>query len=198
MLDRRSILTGVCLAAFATCEVEAVVLDAMTDAKSFRQTKDWSCWAAAAVILLRWKNKGAYSELDVAKMAGRQFEDAFNNDTGISGEQFAAFAAALRLKTEAPQNFTPAGYNKLIKAHGPLWIGSRLDKGTANSRRHIRVLRGVTGDGSFGGSTAWILDPDKGRDYQSTMTKFAAELEQIAREEIGSGNDLFPQVIRFP
>jgi hypothetical protein len=99
---------------------------------------------------------------------------------------------------EAPQNFKPGGYHSLLKAHGPLWVGSRLDKGTAKSRRHIRVLRGVTGDGSFDGSTAWVLDPDGGRDYQQAVTKFAQELEQIVNEEIGAGNDLFPQVIRFP
>jgi hypothetical protein len=164
----------------------------------FAQTKANSCWAAAAVMMLQWKSAVPYSELDVAKLAGGNFEVAFKNDTGLNGTDFATFSAALGLTTEAPQNFTAAGYHNLVKAHGPIWVGSRLDVNTSNSRRHIRVLRGVTGDGTFGGSTAWVVDPDGGRDYQQTVTKFAQELEQIAKEEIGDGNDLYPQVIRFP
>ncbi len=29
------------------------------------------------------------------------------------------------------------------------------------------------------------------------MTKFALELEEIAKEEIGAGHELYPQVIHF-
>lgn len=87
---------------------------------------------------------------------------------------------------------------RLAEGSRPLWVGSRLDVGTAMFRRHIRVLRGVTGDGTPAGSTAWVLDPAGGKDYQSTMLKFSMELEQIAKEEIVAGHDLYPQIIRLP
>lgn len=200
MLTRRAalgIFVGVAAGFDAVHELRAAPLGTVLDAKPFVQTKSWSCWAAGAAILLQWKNKIPISEAQVAKMAGPNFVVAFNNDTGLNGGEFAEFAHSLGLKTEAPQNYTPMGYDKLLKAHGPLWVGARLDIGTADARRHIRVLRGVTGDGTPNGSTAWVLDPDGGKDYQISMAKFAAELEQIAKEEIGAGRELFPQIIRF-
>lgn len=178
-------------------ETKAADLSTVLDVKPFAQTKDMSCWLAAAVTMLQWKNGIPLSELNVAKMAGSNYVIAFQQDTGLNGDEFREFASALGLAVEEPQNFSPAGYNDLLAAHGPLWVASRLDKGSSNSRRHIRVLRGTSGDGSFDGTTAFVLDPDGGRDYQESITLFAKELEEIAREEIGDGNDLYPQVIRF-
>lgn len=168
------------------------------DAKPFTQTMTWSCWAAAAVILLRWKSGIRHSELDVARMAGPAFENAFNSNGGLMSAQIGNFAHALGLRIEAPQNYTPEGYHELLRTRGPLWVVSQLDGSTPNPRRHARVLRGATGDGSFAGSTAWVLDPDGGRDYQITMAQFAEELEAIAREDLQNGIALRPQVIRFP
>ncbi len=162
------------------------------------QTTAMSCWAAAAAMLLQWKNGIPSTEFQVAQMAGQNYVVALTQGTGLNGNEFVEFAAALGLTTEAPQNLMPAGYESLLRAHGPLWVGSRLDVKTTISRRHIRVLRGITGDGTFDGSTAWVVDPDGGRDYQETVTQFASELEQIAKEELGDGHDLYPQIIRFP
>ena len=141
MINRRTVLNV--LAGVGSAMGAGSVLGAPLYAEPFAQTKTWSCWAAAAVILLEWKNKIPISELQIAQMAGPSFEAAFNNNTGLSGTKFSDFAMALHFKTEAPENFTPTGYHDLLKAHGPLlWVGSRLDVGTATSRRHIRVLRG--------------------------------------------------------
>ena len=91
-----------------------------------------SCWAAAAVILLRWKNAISFSELDLAEMAGSKFADAFKNDTGLNPLDIREFAASLGLVIEAPQNYEPQAYHDLVKSHGPLWVVSRLDVNTAN------------------------------------------------------------------
>lgn len=200
MITRRN---GLVLAANAagflvSRAAEAAPLNTVLDAKPFAQTKMMSCWIAAAVILLRWKNGLLVSELDVAKQAGPNYAIAFNNDQGLAGPELAEFARALGFKAEAPQNLNPTGYHNLLKAKGPLWVASRLDAGTAASRRHVRVLRGVTGDGTFDGSNGWVLDPDGGQDRQMTMMQFSKELETIAKEEIGAGHDLFSQVIHLP
>jgi hypothetical protein len=199
MISRRNALAliGGSFAMLLPETAAAQALNTILPVNPVAQTKNWSCWAAAAAMLLQWKNGIPYSEFQIAQMAGQNYAIAFTNDTGLNGNEFADFAAALGLATEAPQNFTPAGYESLLRAHGPLWVGSRLDVNTANSRRHIRVLRGISGDGTFDGSTAWVVDPDGGRDYQETVTQFASELEQIAIEELGAGNELYPQVIRF-
>lgn len=101
------------------------------------------------------------------------------------------------MKAEVPQNYTPVGYESLLKSHGPIWVAA--DLGSAGKPRgHVRVLRGITGDGTFDGSTAWVLDPDRGRDYQITVKEFATQMEKIARDELDAGGVLFPQVIHLP
>ena len=103
----------------------------------------------------------------------------------------------MNLKTEAPQNFTVSGYASLLTARGPLWVGTAIFSAT-KVYRHVRILRGVPGDGTFGGTTARVVDPDGGRDYQEPVADFATELEEIARQDLGMGAELKPQVIRFP
>lgn len=172
------------------------VLNVILDVKPFTQSKSWSCWAAAAVILRRWKENSIISELEIAAAAGNKFERAFQENKGLRGPDFSEFAFSLGMKIEAPQNFTPTGYHDLLKSHGPLWIATRLDDDLL-PRRHVRVLRGVTGDGTFDGSTAYVLDPGDGGDYQQTVAQLARELENIAKEEIANGRELFSQIIHF-
>ena len=56
----------------------------------------------------------------------------------------------------------------------------------------------MTGDGTFDGTTALIVDPDGGRDYTESVADFALEIEEIAKQDLGSGAELNPQVIHFP
>lgn len=165
------------------------------DVKPFAQSSGMSCWAAAAVILFAWKKQATYTEREIAALAGPEYVQSLDDDTGLSGPRFADFAARLGLATEAPQNFMPVAYDNLLKQHGPLWIAAGLDEGGA--RRHVRVLHGITGDGSYDNTQAWVIDPDGGRAYQSSMTTFAIELENIARDEVSAGRPLFTQVIHF-
>ena len=58
MIARRSVIFGAATA-FAVHPITAfsvAPLGTMLDAKPFSQTKTWSCWVAAAVILFRFKN----------------------------------------------------------------------------------------------------------------------------------------------
>lgn len=161
------------------------------------QTQTMSCWAAAAAMLLTWKKGVAYTESSAAQAAGDYYVNAFNSNAGLLGLEVANFAQSLSLKAEAPQNFTPDGYNQLLTARGPLWVGTAIF-GSNAVYRHVRILRGLIGDGSLDGTTALVVDPDGGRDYTETLTEFAKELEEIAKLDLGPGGDLNPQIIHFP
>ncbi len=161
------------------------------------QTKTMSCWAAAAAMLLTWKNGIPYTEFSAAQAAGNNFVISFQSNTGIAGTEVAELANALHLKAEPPQNWTVPGYADLQRAHGPLWVGPAIFSATL-IYRYVRTLRGLTGDGTFSGTTARIVDPDGGNDYQKSVADFALELEEIAKQDLGAGEELKPQVIRFP
>lgn len=47
------------------------------------------------------------------------------------------------------------------------------------------------------GNILVVICPDQARDYQSSMTDFAKELESIARDEVDAGRPLFTQAIHF-
>jgi hypothetical protein len=148
-------------------------------------------------MLLSWKNGIPYTEFSAAQAAGNNFVIAFSTDAGLAGPEVAELANALHLTAEAPQNWSPTGYCDLLKAHGPLWIGTAIFYANS-SYKHVRVVRGIFGDGTFDGTTMMIVDPAGGRDYQESVTDFAKELEEIAREDLEAGSELNPQVIRFP
>ena len=158
------------------------------------QSTAMSCWAAAAASLLGWKTGNTPTELGVAQQAGAPYEAAFEAGTGLFGPDVAAFAAALGLVTEAPQNWDANGYAALLKAYGPLWVGSALTY-AGQIYRHVRILSGVVGDGTLDGTTAFVIDPDGGNNYQESLTQFSSELENIAKLDLPAGSDLNPQVI---
>lgn len=159
------------------------------------QTKTMSCWAAAAAMMLAWKNNVPTTELAAAQAAGPNFVLAFRNNTGITGPEIGELARGLSLKAEAPQNFTAQGYATLLKK-GPLWVGTAIFY-QDRVYRHVRIVRGIHGDGTEGGSKLDIVDPDGGRSYSSTVAQFAIEMETIARQDLGAGRNLSPQVLHF-
>jgi Papain-like cysteine protease AvrRpt2 len=172
-------------------------IDIEYDVSPVAQTKVMSCWAAAAAMLLSWKTGIPLTELQAAQEAGPNFEIELNSDAGLSGPEVGSFAAALGLVAEAPQNWDPDGYASLLTSHGPLWVGAAISD-AGSLYRHVRILAGITGDGTFDGTIAWIVDPSGGTKYQESLTAFATELETIARQDLPDGSDLNPQVIHFP
>lgn len=160
------------------------------------QTNSMSCWAAAAAMLFTWKNGIQFTEISVAQMAGQLYVDALNNNTGLPPSQVRDFAQALNLGIEAPQNWTPDGYNQLLSSFGPIWIGTAIFS-NSGIYKHVRILSGMIGDGTFDGTTATLVDPAGPNSYQETITQLGTELEEIAREDLDDKSELNPQVIHF-
>jgi hypothetical protein len=172
------------------------VVDKVLSVHIVAQQKTMSCWAAAAAMLLKWRNPILdYSDQSVAELAGEPYRSKYNSNTGLSGAEIAAFANAMSLVAEPPQNYTVNGYVGLL-AKGPLWVGAGL-MAPGGPRAHVLVLYGLRGDGSADGTTAWVADPDGGADRRLTFREFVTALEAIAKAELATGADFFPQVIRL-
>lgn len=172
-------------------------LNTIYNVNAIAQAKSMSCWAAAAAMLISWKTNLPTDEMTAVQSAGDYYVQAFISNTGLYGFEIANFAAALHLLVEPPQNLTPGGYADLLTRVGPLWVGTAVFSHDIQYR-HVRILRGVLGDGTSDGTTAFIIDPDGARDYTETITQFAMELEQIAKDDLGAGAELDPQIIHYP
>lgn len=115
-----------------------------------------SCWAAAASMLVSWRDGGpVQNPRDVAYAAG--FLQRYDDDQGLPAGDRAMLAANLGLEQEAGQNFTIDAFAELLRTRGPLWVAER----TPSGNNHIVVVTGLQTDGNADGSgtTLRIADP---------------------------------------
>lgn len=100
------------------------------------QPTDVSCWAAAAAMVVGWKELLSLSPEAVAKIAGR------TTATGLDPAQVKQFAREIGLAFEYPQSYTVDGFRRLLDANGPLWIGAAVPG------LHAIVVTGMYEDGT--------------------------------------------------
>lgn len=161
------------------------------------QSKSMSCWAAATAMLMSWKQGFQVNEEDAARRAGNNYLIAFREDQGVTGTEIAELAMFLNLVAEPPSSLSAAGYRALLSSKGPLWVGTAMFSSTA-VYRHVRVVTGIRGAPGDPDPAIDIIDPDGGRSYGVSVSQFARELEEIARQDLGAGRELRPQIIHYP
>lgn len=163
---------------------------------SIKQPNSMACWATVATIMYSWKNKKSVEIRDVLKVSGKKYEDIFSNNSGLSAADKAAFLKSLDLKAEAPQNFTIAGWEKLLRQVGPIWVTTD-EAPVGRFAIHARVLTGIKGDGTATGTVFYVVDPATGISGAETVAAFISKFEQVARDDLGVGAELRPQVVHY-
>jgi hypothetical protein len=162
---------------------------------TLKQPMDWACWATVATMMYSWKNNGSYDiETALAKI-GNTYLDIYKKNSGLSPKDKSGFLYSAGLVAEAPQNYFPRGWNDLLKKYGALWVTTAEGVGFSV---HARILTGIFGDGTFDGTSLTIADPADGRIHTETVTVFAKKFEEVARQDLGSGGELRPQVVHYP
>jgi hypothetical protein len=147
------------------------------------QQTGYSCWAAGAAMLVAWRDKMSIDPSAIAAATGywQQYQE------GLQAEDTTMFKA-WGLVPEPPQTYTVERFRNLIERFGPLWVAS------AEPGPHIRVVRGIEGDGSATGTQLQILDPwepgmsefrlpNAGGSYTETYEQFEAKQASLARTE---------------
>lgn len=147
-------------------------------------------------MLINWKNKTSLEIESVLLSLDDIYLEKFNNNKGLLGSEKKALLDNVGLVGEFPQSFTIEGILRLLKLHGPLWATTDEDPGKEFSI-HARIINGISGDGSVLGTTLHIIDPNGGRVFDETFSKFTEKFEQEGRDT-GSPNPLRIQMIHFP
>ena len=169
------------------------------------QPTDVSCWAAAAAMVVGWKERASLSSESIAKIAGRTAA------TGLDPGQVRQFASDLGLVFEYPQSYTVDGFRRLLDSYGPLWVGAAVPG------LHAIVVTGLYQDGK--GTLVRISDPwdrqvgtpgavgaylathatgsryimrweDFVREYETAATNFAQVNLQILHSEDAAGHQI--------
>jgi len=114
------------------------------------QTTGMSCWAAAAAMLIGWRERLAVNPDEVARGAGRWSE--FKN--GLHPEDVAAFADRWGLVAEEGDEIWAVDrFRQVLDEYGPLWVGE------ASPGLHAVVITGLHGDGTPEGTHVRVNDP---------------------------------------
>lgn len=113
------------------------------------QVTGMSCWAAAAAMLIGWRDSIAVDPGEVARAAGRWQEYS----AGLEPKDVGSFARTWGLIMEPTAPLDGPRLLRLLSAHGPLWVGE------ASPGLHVVVVTGLVGDGTDDGSELRIADP---------------------------------------
>ncbi len=128
-----------------------------TDVPMTYQTSPMSCWAAAASMVVGWRDQQSIPDSVIADKVA--VFDAFNS--GLYGHERGFVADAWNLMAEAPASYTIEAWRDMLANNGPLYIDQTAS--TAGGG-HVRVLVGMTSGGSADGSdtTMHMHDPARG------------------------------------
>jgi hypothetical protein len=145
------------------------------------QQAGMSCWAAAAAMVVAWRDGVAVDPSELAAGSGRwrEYQAGLQNDD-------SRFFEVWGLATEPAQSFSVAGFRELLERYGPLWVAS------ADAGPHVRVVAGMSGDGGRDSTTLTILDPwepemeqfrlpNAGGRATETYSQFVVKQESFAR-----------------
>lgn len=148
------------------------------------QLTGFSCWAAGAAMIVGWRDQVCINPSEIAAGTGywAQYQQGLDaNDTGM----FEYWG----LEYEAPQTYTPQGLVDLVRSYGPLWVA------THEGAPHIRVIAGISGDGTPTGTILTIYDPwqrgmrryrsnNTGSIYTETFQEFERKQHELAGREM--------------
>lgn len=161
--------------------VEEDAIDVMYDVEMVPQQTRNSCWAAAAAMIISWRDQAAYSPWQLANSINRLHE--YKHKYRIDDR---TLFQATGMVAEPPQTYTVHSFANLLNEYGPLWVATHEDAG------HVRVVTGISGDGTLEGTDLFISDPqDKyaadwspdntGSEYTESYATFVRKQAELAR-----------------
>jgi N-acetyl-anhydromuramyl-L-alanine amidase AmpD/uncharacterized protein YycO len=156
------------------------------DAQLVPQLTGMSCWAAAASMVVGWRDYISINPDEIARGAGRWAEYT----GGLNPSNRRDLATAWGLVMEGPQCYTVEGFYRLLVNNGPLWVGVAVPSG------HAVVVTGMYGDGTPGGTYVRVNDPwPPGQGAQTTETYEQFQQEYENRMTVDSRGDVNVQIL---
>ncbi len=136
-----------------------------------QQRSNLTCWATGAVMMESWRTQTSISEETLLDSLGGEWRGKFDRNEGLTVAELRAFLAALSLTEEGAQSYTPDGLARLIAEHGPGFEVAD-DAIENNLLVHVRIITGVAGDGTPGGTEVTLVDTASGRSETQSFTEF--------------------------
>lgn len=126
-----------------------------------KQDSPQTCWAAAAAMMVSWRDQAPKSTETVLGDLGGEWLSAYKAGQALTVPQLHAFGQALGLSEEPRKAFTIDGLLQLLQSHGPLWVIAD-DSIEANKLVHARIVTAVKGDGTVENTQVTFIDTATG------------------------------------
>jgi hypothetical protein len=148
------------------------------------QPSNMTCWAAAGAMLLSWRDRVDLTVQSAADRAGAGWRQKLDANQGLSAGEIRAYTRAIGLVSEPLMCYLPRGIARLLRAHGPLWVVGD-DAIEANQISHVRIVTGITGDGSAESTRIRFIDPATGSNSEESYIDFTRRME--AADPVATG-----------
>ena len=125
-------------------------------------------------MMISWKRRETITPADAMAELGDPWMTRFNNNQTLLWVDTARFYRDAGLVKQEMQSFPLSEWSQMLRAYGPINVDA-----TNNTLGggHVRILYGVTGDGTPTGTKMKIIDPWNGRKYEEPYEKFLAKYE---------------------
>ncbi len=155
--------------------------------EALQQPSNSVCWATAYTMMRSWKDCCSYSIRDAVAVVAEKYAVMVDENQGLPPQEFTPFLRAGGLQHEPMWNLPIEGWLKLLKRHGPLWVGTLAATPPATSL-HSRVVEGMRGNGDAGSTWMKIVDPGMGGRYEELFRAFLAKYEGAFTESQRGSN----------
>ena len=141
------------------------------------QTTGMSCWAAAAAMVVGWRDRAFVNQEEIARGIGRW--GAYRE--GLVPDDVETLARVWGLRLEEPRTYAGTDLADLLTRCGPLWIGQ------ADPDLHVICVVGLTGDGTAEGTRVRVNDPwppGRGERYSLSLGELVGNF-RAAGQQVG-------------
>jgi hypothetical protein len=142
-----------------------------------KQPSPNSGWAAATAMLLAYKEGKTVTVEEAVRRAGSRYEELLRGDSPLPRAEMAAYLTALGLSSEPAPELTVEQMQGMLRRFGPVWLTPDYE---AAASPEARVVTGIHGDGSPGGTTLTILDPAAGAETRLQFDRVLSVFQRLA------------------
>ncbi len=167
------------------------------DVELVPQVTGVSCWAAATAMITGWRDLVVLNPEEIAEGVG--YWAQYNNENYrvnrlLDADDLNMFEA-WNLVPDTRLTFELGDIAQLLWDYGPLWVASDEElTGDGTHYGHIRVIRGIQGDGTPSGTLLLINDPwdrnmrrfrnpNTGSQYIETYEEFISKMQHLINRE---------------
>ncbi len=136
------------------------------------QPSSMTCWAAVGAMMISWHDHMSYSIENALSKCGTNWLTKFAKNEGLQAADHDWFVNAAGMQHEPLMSFPAQTWEQMLRESGPVAVV------TANPF-HARIMVGIRGDGTLGGTTVDLIDPAGGTRYPLPFSIFTQNFEAV-------------------